>query len=139
MIGVPDFESYVIEERFEKALKLIYAALAEMELSVVGEIGLPRASEYLPVPQGPAKALLVDCPLLSFEAMALDRAAAVFLPLHVFVCGTDGRTWVSIVNPERWLEAHLPVGAADPIARLVARIELALAAASERARVGHSK
>lgn len=133
-------ETRVIHERFERALRLIRASLAEVDLKIVQEIDLAGTPEHgMARPGASSKILLVDCPLLLFEALALDRAAAVFFPLHVLVSGIGDRTRVSIANPAALWNARLPVGAAHPMQRLVARIELALASASERAHAGHGQ
>ena len=66
--------------------------------------------------------LLVDCPLTSLQALALDRAAGVYLPLHVLLRSQDGGTHASIVNPADVFDGRLPAGAAEPIARLTERV-----------------
>jgi Domain of unknown function DUF302 len=117
-------QTYTLPHRFPRALKLIRGALAGMDLEIAGEFGNgdPR----------PSRTLLVDCPLLMFEALALDRAAAVFFPLHVLVAANGDSTEVSIVDPARLLQARLPIGSADPLDRLVGRIELALESLSRQ-------
>ncbi len=123
-------QTYVIGAPFDRALKLVRSAFAEVELNVVEEFDI---NGDLNNGTGlPCKTLLVDCPLLIFEALALDRAAAVFFPLHVVVSGIGDRTDVSIADPVRVLHARLPVGAKEPMARLVARAELALESVSQR-------
>jgi len=62
----------------------------------------------------------------------LDRAAAVFFPLHIFVSAAGSQTFVSLINPAGLVDARLPVGAASPIERLQARIVQALESASRR-------
>jgi hypothetical protein len=114
-------QNYVVTERFEKVLKLLRTALAGIDLQVVGEVDLAGSGTGTR-----AKTLLVACPLLMFEALALDRAAGVFVPLHVQVRADGDRTKISIVDPARLLNARLPVGVASPLSRLIARVELAL-------------
>jgi uncharacterized protein (DUF302 family) len=131
--AVSALQTYVIRERFDKSLRAIRSALAEMELEVVGEFDIAEtvnggSSRRV----APSKILLVDCPLLIFEALALDRAAAVFFPLHVLVSGGGEQTRVAMTNPTRLFDARFPVGAADPMDRLVARVELALESVSRR-------
>ena len=109
-------DSYVVEARFDKVLKMVRKALAEMELQVAGEVDGENES----------KTLLVDCPLLLFEALALNRAAAVFFPLHVLVSADGNQTRISVANPMRLLDGRLPVGSANPMNRLMARVEMAL-------------
>lgn len=124
---VSTLQIYVVDERFEKALKSIRGALGDMELDIIGEFDIPevrnpgpgRKAEYF-------KILLVSCPVLDFEAVALGRAAAVFFPLHLMVSAEGERTRVSLVNPTVIFDARLPVGVSNPMNRLVARVELAM-------------
>ena len=133
MNAVSAEQTYVMAERFDKALKTIRIALAEVELDVAGEFDvaglLDRRADRAP---SRAKVLLVDCPLLVFEALALDRASAVFFPLHILVSGDGDRTQVSVINPAELFDARLPVGAADPMDRLLARVGMALESALVR-------
>jgi uncharacterized protein (DUF302 family) len=128
------FETYVVEDRLDRALKVIRSELNATEVDVVREFDL---SEVLIHENGltraAGKVLLVDDPFLVFEALALDRAAAVFFPLHVLVMGMGGgRTQVSIAAPSKLLNARFPAGAVGPIERLVGRVELALKSAAAR-------
>jgi len=119
--------THTIREPFDKALKLIRRALAEADLSVVGEFDATgtfgrkagRKSERSTI-------LLVDCPILAFEAQALDRAARVFFPLHVFVWSEGDRTRLSTMGFVDLFDVRLPSGAAQPIGKLQARIAAAL-------------
>jgi hypothetical protein len=43
--------------------------------------------------------LLVDTPVLLFEAIALDRSAAAFLPLHVIISGDRDISYVHWAHP----------------------------------------
>lgn len=123
-------QTFVIPERFDKVLKLIRSALAETELSIAGEFD---STEGLNGELGKkavrSRILLVDCPLLVFEALALDRASAVFFPLHILVSAAGDRTQVSAINPAGLFDARLPVGAAEPMEKLHARIAMALESA----------
>jgi uncharacterized protein (DUF302 family) len=120
-------QTYVIEERFGRALKLIRDALEKQELSVVGALDLTDGFAWdSGMHVEPSKLLLVDCPLLLFEALALDRAAGVFFPLHVLVSADGDRTQVVCVEPATLLEVRVPVGAAHPLEELHSRIGMAL-------------
>ena len=118
---------YAIEERFDKALKLVRGALTEGDLEIVGEIDMP-ATWPGESRKNPARCrvLLVDCPLLVFEGLALDRAAGVYFPLHVLLASDGVRTHVSTVKPSGVFDARLPAGAAEPLQRLEARVARAL-------------
>jgi hypothetical protein len=119
--------TYAIEERFDKALKLVRGALKAYDLEIVGEMDMP-ASWLGESRKRPARCrvLLVDCPLLVFEGLALDRAAGVYFPLHVLLASDGVRTRVSTVKPSGVFDARLPAGAAEPVERLEARIARAL-------------
>jgi uncharacterized protein (DUF302 family) len=126
----PAENTYVMSERFDKALKTIRSALSEVELDVAEEFDVAGGFDRLAArTQAQSRILLVDCPLLLFEALAFDRASAVFLPLHILVSGDGDRTHISVINPAELFDARLPVGAADPMARLQARVALALESA----------
>jgi hypothetical protein len=126
--------TYVVPERFPKAVKLIRRALSESELSVVGEF---EAMRLCSGEQGekwePFRILLVDCPFLSFEAQALDRAAGVFFPLHVYV-GADGdRTQTFLASSSDLFDNRLPLGVSGPMAKLLDRVSIALESVLVRA------
>ena len=119
--------TFVVGERFDRAMKLLRGALADMEIEIVGEFNAADVLSLEPAPPGSrSKILLVDCPLLDFEALALDRASAVFFPLHLLVSEMGDRTAISLANPSEIFDARLPVGSADPMERLLARVELAV-------------
>jgi len=131
MNAVSAEHTYVMAQRFDKALKTIRGALAEVELDVADEFDTAGILDWR-ADSTPARSrvLLVDCPLLLFEALALDRASAVFFPLHILVSDDGDRTHVSVINPAGLFDARLPVGAADPMDRLQARVALALESAN---------
>lgn len=116
-----------VAERFDKALKTIRLALAEGDLSVVGEIDVTaRPAWSASRKAGASRLLLVDSPLLVFEALALDRAAGVFFPLHLLVSASGEETLVSWPEPSVLLDLRLPAGAAEPLDELRARVTAAL-------------
>jgi uncharacterized protein (DUF302 family) len=124
-------QNYVIPEKFDKALKLIRTAIADMELEIAGELDMAHALYGEPAGKtSRCRILLVDCPVLMFEALALNRAAAVFIPLHVLVSAAGSQTHVSLLNPAALFDARLPAGAADPLEKLQARVARALHSAS---------
>ena len=119
--------TYVVPDPLEQALRSIRGALDKMELDVVGEIELSehvkQASERR---MTGSRILLVGCPILDLEAVALGRAAAVFVPLHVLVSAERNETRVSVVNPTGLFDARFPIGARGPIDKLVARFAMAM-------------
>ena len=106
-----------IESGFGKALKRVRAALKAGELEIVGEMDVAAASR--------CRVLLVDCPLLVFEGLALDRAAGVYFPVHVVLTEEGARTEVSTMT--RAGGARMPAGAARPVELLEERVAAALA------------
>ena len=132
MHAVSAGQSYVIEERLEKALKTIRSALTDVELEVAGEFDVTVLLNGAMGPPARSKILLVDCPLLTFEATALDRAAAVFFPLHLLISGDSERTRVCVTNPMELFDTRVPLGAAEPMDRLLARVTMALEAVRMR-------
>lgn len=116
---------YVIEEPFDKAIRLIRSALERQELTIAGEIDMNSLNE--PSKRaGSSRLLLVDSPLLLFEALALDRAAGVFFPLHLLVTADGGQTHVSCVEFASVFDARLPAGSSQPLSDLSNRIAAAL-------------
>lgn len=120
-------QTYIVPERFDRALKSIRAALRDVELEIVDEVQVSdNGRSALERRFSDARILLIGCPILDFEAMALGRAAAVFFPLHVLVSAEPEQTRVFVVNPTTLFAGRLPMGASEPLNRLVARISLAL-------------
>ena len=127
--------TYVIAEEFGKALKLVRHVLAERELSVTSEWDTTESQGWSSA-QNPShsRLLLVDSPVLLFEAMALDRAAGALIPMHVLVSSDRDRTQVVFVEPATLFARRPPVGAAGPLEELKARIRAALESAVARSR-----
>jgi uncharacterized protein (DUF302 family) len=127
MIATAAGHTVVIEEAFDKALKLVREALTQGDLEIAGEMDMPttRPGESRKRPAR-CRVLLVDCPLLVFEGLALDRAAGVYFPLHVLLSSDGVRTRVTTVKPSGVFDARLPAGAAEPLERLEAQVARAL-------------
>lgn len=119
MNTVSAIQCYVIGMRFEPALKRIRQALAKRQLSIAGEYDIAgNLAQDTGEKPTPARLLLVDSPLLLFEALALDRAAGVFIPLHVLVSAGGDRTQVTCIEPAAAFEVRLPPGSAQPLEEL---------------------
>ena len=117
----------MIAEPFSKSLLMIRRLLADAGLKVVGEFelsGAPRGRN------GPGSqscvVLLVDTPALLFESIVLDRAAAVFLPVHVVISGDADTTYVHWADPVLSSGLRPPMPAKIPLANLCARVTQAL-------------
>jgi uncharacterized protein (DUF302 family) len=124
-------QTYVIASPFGRTLKRIRAALAELELCVVGEFD---PSELLAEKtESRCRIVLVDCPFLALEATALDRGAAVLIPLHLVVWGGGERTHVLVAHPGTLFHFRLPAGTVAPLDRLQGRVAMALESLAEPA------
>ena len=120
-------QTYLIDAHFDKAIRLIRSALERQELSIAAELevhGRGDSSRWKKA--GLSRLLLVDSPLLLFEALALDKAAGVFLPLHVLVSSDGEQTHVSCVELPDLFEVRVPAGSSRPLSVLRNRIAIAL-------------
>jgi uncharacterized protein (DUF302 family) len=116
-----------ISEPFDTGLKQVRGALLGAGLSILGEFDVSGSlSGEAGGTPSPSRILCVDSPLLLFEALALDRAAAVFLPLHVLVAANGPETRVRWMNPASAFGARLPAGAAVPLDELLSCVAGAL-------------
>ncbi len=140
MNGLAVRQTCTIAGRFDKAAKLIRRALAATELSVVGEFDTTGLlGEHAGKKAEQSRILLVDCPLLLFEAQALDRAAGIFFPLHLLIWADGERTRVSTFNSGELFNVRLPLGTAGPMDRLQARVAMALDSIRFRAQASHQQ
>lgn len=112
-----------MKEPLPAALKSIRRALAEGGLEVVVELDLARrVRKTLNMEIAPCRILYVDCPVSLLEAIALDRSAAVMLPLHLVVSAQVESTLVYLLNPATTLYNVLPVTAKAAVSRLQSRV-----------------
>jgi hypothetical protein len=82
---------------------------------------------------------LVDSPILTFEAMTLDRAVGALIPMHVPVSLGCDRTHIILVQPATLFARRPTVGAAGLLEQLTARIKAALESAVARSEAQHSQ
>ena len=133
-------QTYVIAEDFDKALKLVRRALAERELGVTSEWDITenrRGGSGQKLQR--SRLLLVDSPILMFEAMALDRAAGALFPLHVLLSADGDRTQAVFVEPATLFALRPPVGATGPLEEMKGRITAALESAAARSEAQHGQ
>ena len=122
-----DGNTRFIPESFAKSVPLIRRMLAVAGLNVVKEFDVSNETFFpLGIARRSCKVLLVDTPALLFECIALDRAAAVFLPVHVVISGDRDTSYVHWVNPATSSGLRPPAPAKIPLENLCARVTQAL-------------
>lgn len=123
----PAVTAYLMVEPFAKALERVRESLQRADLSIVAELDVSeRIKRQLCLGFAPCRILLVDSPYLLLEALALDRSAASFLPLHVVISGRGAQTLVQWMSAGAIEHGKLPVGTAGPLEKLQQRLSLAL-------------
>ena len=133
MTGEQEPVTLIVRQPLNQALRSIRRALAEGGLQIATDLDMAgRIRKALRIDFPPCRVLGVDCPVALLEALALDRSAAVLLPLHLVVTGQDGLTLVHLLNPAAALYSGLPVTARAPVSRLQARIAQAVESVSTR-------
>jgi uncharacterized protein (DUF302 family) len=131
MIGEQETATLIIQKPLNEAVKLLRRALAEGGLEVAAELDMAdRIRKALRIDFPPCRVLCVDSPVALLEALALDRSAAVLLPLHLVVTGHDGLTLVHLLNPAASLYSGLPVTARAAVSKLQARVAQAVESVS---------
>ena len=117
----------VISEPFGRAVPLIRRLLSAAGLSVVESFDVSSDPFFqLGIGSRSCVVLLVDTPGLLFEAIALDRAAAVFLPVHVVISGDRDTSYVHWANPMASSGLRPPAPAKAPLEELCVRVTGAL-------------
>jgi uncharacterized protein (DUF302 family) len=133
MTGVQETATLVMRQPLNEALKLIRRALAEEGLEIAADLDMAaRVRRALRIDLPPCRVLCVDCPVALLEALALDRSAAVLLPLHLVVASQDGFTLVHLLNPAAAPYGGLPVTARAAVSKLQARVAQAVESVSIR-------
>lgn len=133
MTGDQKPATLIVQQPLNQALKMIRRALAEAGLEIAAEFDMAgRIRKALRIDFPPCRVLCVDCPVSLLEALALDRSAAVLLPLHLVVAGQDGFTLVHLLNPAATLSGGLPVTARAAVSKLQASLAQALDGISTR-------
>ena len=133
MTGEQEPATLIVQQPLSDALKLIRRALAEEGLEIAADLDMAgRIRKSLRINLPPCRVLCIDCPVALVEALALDRSAAVLLPLHVVVAGHDGSTLIHLLNPAAALYSGLPVTARAAVSKLQARVAQAVESVSTR-------
>ena len=119
--------TFVIPERFEKALRLVRRSLTDEAISIVMELDISgRIHRGLGVDLGPCRILCVDSPLLLLQAMTLDASTVAFLPLHVAVSADGQRTVVHLLSQSGIQGCASPLGAKSVVSKFQAGLSRAL-------------
>ena len=133
MTGEQEPVTLIVRQPLNQALRSIRRALAEGGLQIATDLDMAgRIRKALRIDFPPCRVLGVDCPVALLEALALDRSAAVLLPLHLVVAGQDGFTLIHLFNPAAPLYGGLPVTARAAVSKLQARIAQAVESVSTR-------
>jgi uncharacterized protein (DUF302 family) len=129
MNAAAESNTRTVPEPFGRAVPMVRRLLLSAGLAVVEEFDVSGESYFrLGVANRSCVVLLVDSPVLLFEAIALDRAAAVFLPIHVVITGDRDTSYIHWANPAVSSGLRPPVPAKGPLEELCGRIHQALAA-----------
>ncbi len=112
---------------FDMTLTVLRQALRKSGLNVEGEVNLSRdfGRQLAGCPQQ-CVLLMVDCPLLLFQAVALDRSAGAFIPLHVVVTGNQHSTCVQWAHPSVGLGLRMSPAFHRAVDAMVARLSRVL-------------
>ena len=133
MTGEQETATLIMQQPLNDAVKSLRRALAEKGLEIAADLDMAgRIRKALRIDLPPCRVLCVDCPVALLEALALDRSAAVLLPLHLVVAGQGGQTLVHFLNPAASLYSGLPVTARAAMSKLQARVAQAVESVSIR-------
>ena len=133
MTGEQEPVTLIVRQPLNQALRSIRRALAEGGLQIATDLDMAgRIRKALRIDFPPCRVLGVDCPVALLEALALDRSAAVLLPLHLVVAGQDGFTLIHLLNPAAALYGGLPVTARAAVSKLQSRVAHAIESVSSR-------
>jgi hypothetical protein len=106
----------------EKTASLVRRCLRDRGLQIVDEVYISS---------GQCVVLLVDTPELLLGAVALDRGAAVLVPVHVVITSDGPRSFVYWANPIAVSGLRPPASARAALERLCGRIRQTLAQSLE--------
>lgn len=116
-----------IPETVERSVPVIRRMLRDAGLSVVEEFSLLNNPHFqLGTARPSCIVLLVDTPEALLQSIALDRVAALFLPVHVVVSGDRDTAYVYWAHPLAGSGQQAPVPATAPLEELNARVTQAL-------------
>jgi hypothetical protein len=101
--------------------------LSAAGFSIVEEFDMSKEPYFqLGVAKRSCTVLLVDTPVLLFEAIALDRSAAVFVPLHIVISGDRDTSYVHWADPVADSGLRPPASAKAALEQVYKRVTEAL-------------
>jgi hypothetical protein len=128
--------TWAIDEAFGKLVPMVRRVLAQAGLGVAAELDVSGESYFRPgIGRRSCVVLLVDTPVLLFEAIALDRGGAVFVPVHLVISGDGETSYVHWANPVTSSGLRPPAPAKAPLEHLCAQVARALAELPQSAEV----
>ena len=129
----PPLLSFIIDEPYEVALRMVRIALARQGLRAPAELDIAsRIRQEFGAGVAPCTVLYVDDPAVLLEAVVFFRGAALLIPQQLVVTGDNRHTDVFVRSPELpWCD--IPEGIRDPLHGLQVRMTRAIESVADRA------
>ncbi len=90
---------YSLREPFERAVESVYKSLARRGVRVAGQLDVSRRVERsLGIDLPPCRIVFVLPDPTALSAAGIHPWAAIFLPLHIVISGTDAHTEIQVQN-----------------------------------------
>lgn len=90
---------YSLREPFERAVESVYRSLARRGVRVAGHLDVSRRVERsLGIDLPPCRIVFVLPNPAALSAAGIHPWAAIFLPLHIVISGTDAHTEIQVQN-----------------------------------------
>jgi uncharacterized protein (DUF302 family) len=112
-----------VARAYDVTLRALRRALSDAGLNVVQQFDLSNGwPSQLVAGSRRCALLMVDCPLLLLEAVALDRSAAAFMPLHIVVTGDQHSSCIHWAHPAESIGLRPSRTAKGPVDALYTRV-----------------
>ncbi|MEO8594092.1 MAG: hypothetical protein ABI759_12290 [Candidatus Solibacter sp.] len=122
----PPLLSFIIDEPYDVALRMVRIALARHGLRAPAELDIAsRIRQELGASVAPCTVLYVDDPAVLLEAIVFNRGAALLIPQPLVVTGDNRHTNVFVHSPEMPL-GGIPESIRDPLLGLQVRMTRAI-------------
>jgi uncharacterized protein (DUF302 family) len=124
--------SFIIDEPYDVALRMVRIALARHGLRAPAELNIAsRIRQELGASVAPCTVLYVDDPAVLLEAVVFDRSAALLIPQPLVVTGDNRHTNVFVRSPESsW--GDIPESVREPLLELQVRMTEAIESIADR-------